>query len=33
MIYYRMWNLQAIIKKYFDMQTKKYAYKGYLGED
>lgn len=31
-LYYRMWNLQAIIKKYFDMQSKKYAYKGYLGE-
>tara|TARA_Y100000310_G_scaffold242934_1_gene247215 strand:- start:11053 stop:11580 length:528 start_codon:yes stop_codon:yes gene_type:complete len=33
MLYYRMWNLQAILKKYFDMQTKKYAYKGYLGEN
>ena len=32
-LYYRMWNLQAIIKKYFDMQSKKYAYKGYLGEE
>ena len=32
-LYYRMWNLHALIKKYFDMQTKKYAYKGYLGED
>ena len=31
-LYYRIWNLHAIIKKYFDMQTKKYAYKGYLGE-
>lgn len=31
-LYYRMWNLHAILKKYFDMQTKKYAYKGYLGE-
>jgi hypothetical protein len=31
-LYYRMWNLQAILKKYFDMQTKKYSYKGYLGE-
>jgi len=32
-LYYRAWNLQALIKKYFDMQSKKYAYKGYLGED
>ncbi|MEK6969133.1 MAG: hypothetical protein AABW48_01765 [Nanoarchaeota archaeon] len=32
-LYYRMWNLHAIIRKYFDMQAKKYAYKGYLGED
>ena len=32
MLYYRMWNVHAILKKYFDMQTKKYAYKGYLGE-
>lgn len=31
-LYYRLWNLQALIKKYFDMQTTKYAYKGYLGE-
>jgi len=31
-LYYRAWNLQAVIKKYFDMQTKKYAYKGYMGE-
>ena len=31
-LYYRMWNLHAILKKYFDMQTKKYEYKGYLGE-
>lgn len=30
--YYRSWDLQAIIKTYFDMQGKKYAYKGYLGE-
>ncbi len=30
--YYRSWDLQAIIKTYFDMQSKKYAYKGYLGE-
>ncbi len=32
-LYYRAWNLHAILKKYFDMQTKKYAYKGYMGED
>lgn len=32
-LYYRMWNLHAILKKYFDMQTKKYAYKGYLGDN
>lgn len=31
-LYYRMWNLHALLKKYFDMQTQKYAYKGYLGE-
>ncbi len=31
-LYYRIWNLHAIMKKYFDMQTKKYAYKGYLKE-
>ena len=31
-LYYRLWNLQAIIKKYFDMQTKWHAYKKYLGE-
>ncbi len=31
-LYYRMWNLQAILKKYFEMQTQKYAYKGYLKE-
>ncbi len=31
-LYYRVWNLHSIIKKYFDMQTKKYEYKGYLGE-
>jgi len=32
-LYYRLWNLQALIKNYFDMQTKKYAYKDYLAED
>ena len=30
--YYRLWNFQALLKKYFNMQSKKYAYKGYLGE-
>ena len=32
-LYYRMLNLQALIKKYFNMQTKGHAYKGYLGEN
>jgi hypothetical protein len=32
-LYYRMWNLQATMKKYFDMQTKAYPYEKYLGED
>jgi len=32
MLYYRIWNLHAVLKKYFDMQTKQYAYKGYLKE-
>lgn len=32
-LYYRVWNLHSIIKKFFDMQTKKYQYKGYLGEN
>ena len=32
-LYYRIWNLQAIIKKYFDMQTKHHTYKKYLGEN
>ncbi|MBS3126728.1 hypothetical protein J4228_01030 [Candidatus Woesearchaeota archaeon] len=32
-LYYRIWNLHALLKKYFDMQTQKYAYKGYLKED
>ncbi len=31
-LWYRMWNLQALVKKMLDMQTKKYAYKNYLGE-
>ncbi len=32
-MYYRVWNLHAILKKYFDMQTKWHEYKKYLGED
>ena len=32
-LYYRMWNLHAILKKYLDMQTQKHVYKGYLGEN
>ncbi len=32
-LYYRMMSLHAIMKKYFDMQTKKFAYKRYLGEN
>ncbi len=32
-IWYRTLNLHALMKQFFDMQTKKYAYKGYLGED
>ncbi len=31
-LYYRMWNLHAMLKKYFDMQGKKHVYKNYLGE-
>ncbi|HIH11347.1 TPA: hypothetical protein HA241_04110 [Candidatus Woesearchaeota archaeon] len=31
-LWYRMWDLHAILKTYFDMQSKRYAYKGYLGE-
>ena len=30
-LYYRTWNLHAIIKTYFDMQTKKHPYKRYMG--
>jgi len=30
--HYRQLDLHAIMKKYFDLQAKKYAYKGYLGE-
>lgn len=32
-IMYRLWNLQTIIKKFFDMQTKWNEYRRYLGED
>jgi len=32
-LWYRMYNLQAIMKKYFDMQSKHHAYKGYLGDN
>src|SRR3989338_8224351 len=32
-LYYRMLNLHAIVKKYFDMQGQKHHYKGYLGEN
>jgi len=32
-LYYRIWNLHAQIKKYFDMQAKKHPYKDYLAED
>ena len=32
MLHYRMYNLHAIMKKFFDMQTAKHPYKGYLGE-
>jgi hypothetical protein len=33
MIYYRMWNLHAYIKKYLDLQADWHAYEGYLGEN
>ncbi len=29
---YRKWDLQAVIKKYFDLQSKKHPYKGYLSD-
>lgn len=32
-LHYRVLNLHALMKKYLDLQTKKYAYKGYLGEN
>ncbi len=31
-LYYRIWNLHALLKKFFDLQSKKHVYKGYLGE-
>ena len=32
-IHYRVMNLHSLLKQYFDMQSKKYTYKGYLGEN
>jgi len=32
-MYYRVWHLHALIKKFFDMQTKWHAYEKYLKED
>jgi len=32
MLYYRMWNFHALLKKYLDMQTAWNEYAGYLGE-
>ena len=32
-LYYRTWNLHAMMKKYFDMQSKTHHYKKYLGEN
>ena len=32
-LYYRILNMQMMIKKYFQMQTTKHPYKGYLKED
>ena len=32
-VYYRMWDLHAYIKKYLDMQTAWHEYAGYLGEN
>jgi len=32
-LHYRMYNLHAILKKYFDMQTTTHPYKGYLKEN
>ena len=33
MVYYRMWNLHALFKKYLDMQTAWDEYAGYLREN
>lgn len=32
-LYYRLWNLQSVIKKFFNMQTKWHEYEKYLKED
>ncbi len=32
-LYYRVWNLHGMLKKFFDMQAKANVYKGYLGEN
>ena len=32
-IYYRVWNLHALVKKFFDMQAKWHTYKTYLKEN
>ena len=32
-LWYRTWNAHALLKKYFDMQSKAHPYKGYLGEN
>ncbi len=32
-LHYRILNLHSLVKQYFDMQTKKYEYKGYLKEN
>ncbi len=32
-LYYRVWGLHGMIKKYFDMQSKNNHYKKYLGEN
>ena len=31
-LHYRIIDMQTILKKYFDVQAKKHAFKGYLGE-
>jgi hypothetical protein len=32
-LHYRVINLQSMVKKYFDMQSKAHPYEGYLGEN